>query len=267
MAGHKWAHHWLDRIPTHVRSPSEWSVLSWVLRRGEEATLCPLGVSQAGSLARSGIDPSAIYARAAGGLGCLPVTRVVLRTTLSVEIVGLFGAASTGLSRVLLKPCAAGFFLIDARQRAHESDRQNREHGSARGNLEEVPRRGDAQAGAAHTHTHTHTNTHKHTQTHTHTHTHTHTTSCAHQSDEIRVQSQSGAAYAHARARTHTHTRHHVHITLRRPGPGAGGDALPPCHSSPSRPAPPFTLAPSPPGGQHHHLRGLLQASTRSQIQ
>ena len=130
MAGHKWAHHWLDRIPTHVRSPSEWSVLSWVLRRGEEATLCPLGVSQAGSLARSGIDPSAIYARAAGGLGCLPVTRVVLRTTLSVEIVGLFGAASTGLSRVLLKPCAAGFFLIDARQRAHESDRQNREHGS-----------------------------------------------------------------------------------------------------------------------------------------
>jgi len=118
MAGHKWAHHWLDRIPTHVRSPSEWSVLSWVLRRGEEATLCPLGVSQAGSLARSGIDPSAIYARAAGGLGCLPVTRVVLRTTLSVEIVGLFGAASTGLSRVLLKPGAI-WRCLRARARAH----------------------------------------------------------------------------------------------------------------------------------------------------
>jgi len=120
MAGHKWAHHWLDRIPTHVRSPSEWSVLSWVLRRGEEATLCPLGVSQAGSLARSGIDPSAIYARAAGGLGCLPVTRVVLRTTLSVEIVGLFGAASTGLSRVLLKPGAIWRCLrARARARTH----------------------------------------------------------------------------------------------------------------------------------------------------
>jgi hypothetical protein len=74
-------------------------------------------------------------------------------------------------------------------------------------------------------------------------------------------------ARAHTHTHTHTHTRHHVHITLRRPGPGAGGDALPPCHTSPSRPVPPFTLAPSPPGGQHHHLRGLLQASARSQIQ
>ena len=105
MAGHKWAHHWLDRIPTHVRSPSEWSVLSWVLRRGEEATLCPLGVSQAGSLARSGIDPSAIYARAAGGLGCLPVTRVVLCTTLSGDRRPLWGGKHGPVASVAETMC------------------------------------------------------------------------------------------------------------------------------------------------------------------